>query len=115
MHGNAMFLSMRYAWWNADRAALVLAALLIGAAADAQLRIEIRSGVERPIPMAIVPFGWNGGGAAAPFDLAGLVTADLGNSGRFDPIPESDMLSRPTRALPTSTSTTGRFSMSTSS
>lgn len=92
-----MSLSMRCKWWSIGRAALVLAALLIGAAANAQLRIEIRSGVERPIPMAIVPFGWNGGGAAAPFDLAGLVTADLGNSGRFDPIPESDMLSRPTR------------------
>ena len=92
-----MSLSMRRKWWSVGRAAFVFAVLLIGAAANAQLRIEIRSGVERPIPMAIVPFGFNGGGAAAPFDLAGLVTADLGNSGRFDPIPESDMLSRPTQ------------------
>ena len=92
-----MFPSMRFAWRCGGRAALTLAMLVAGAAADAQLRIEIRSGVERPIPMAIVPFGWDGPGAP-PFDLAGLVTADLGNSGRFDPIPESDMLSRPTQA-----------------
>jgi TolB protein len=66
--------------------------------AAAQLQIEIRSGVERPVPMAIVPFGWRGPGPQAPFDLAGLVTQDLRNSGRFDPIPVADMVSRPTQA-----------------
>lgn len=66
--------------------------------ANAQLQIEITSGIERPVPMAIVPFGWTGGGQAAPFDLAGLVTQDLRNSGRFAPIPVEDMLSQPTEA-----------------
>jgi TolB protein len=66
--------------------------------ARAQLHIEITSGVERPTPIAIVPFGWQGP-APVPFDLAGLVTQDLANSGRFDPIATSDMVSRPTRPL----------------
>jgi TolB protein len=79
------------------RAAAMLVALL-PAAAHAQLRIEITSGVDRPVPMAIVPFGWNGAGPP-PFDLAGLVTQDLANSGRFAPIPVSDMVARPTQPL----------------
>lgn len=66
--------------------------------ARAQLHIEITSGVERPTPIAIVPFGWQGP-APVPFDLAGLVTQDLANSGRFDPIATADMVSRPTRPL----------------
>jgi TolB protein len=76
-------------------AALVLV-LAFGSEANAQLRVEITSGVERPIPMAVVPFGWQGPGAAPPFDVSGLVTQDLNNSGRFDPIDQRDMVSRPT-------------------
>jgi len=85
----------------AARSALALLVVVLGYAgpATAQLRIEITSGVERPIPMAIVPFGWRGApGTSAPFDVSGLVTQDLRNSGRFDPIPTSDMVSRPTEA-----------------
>jgi TolB protein len=70
-------------------------ALFAATAANAQLNIEIRRGVERPVPIAVVPFGWQGPGSA-PFDIAGLVATDLRNSGRFDPIPPSDMLARPT-------------------
>ncbi|MDX1562203.1 MAG: Tol-Pal system beta propeller repeat protein TolB [Gammaproteobacteria bacterium] len=66
--------------------------------ASAQLEITISSGVERPIPAAIVPFGWRGTGAAAPFDIAGLVAQDLGNSGYFAPIDRRDMVSQPTTA-----------------
>ena len=69
----------------------------LSAMAEAQLQIEITSGVARPVPMAIVPFGWNGPGPQAPFDLAGLVSSDLGNSGRFDPMAVADMVARPTR------------------
>jgi TolB protein len=92
-----MFSTMK--WMAMFRQALVLLAAVSGFAtsANAQLQIQITSGVERPVPMAIVPFGWRGQGPQAPFDLAGLVTADLGNSGRFDPIPVADMVSRPTQ------------------
>ena len=66
------------------------------AAASAQLTIEITRGDVRPVPMAIVPFGWQGTGDA-PFDIASVVTSDLRNSGRFAPIPPADMVSRPTQ------------------
>jgi len=80
----------------------VVACALVGAfassGANAQLRIEITRGVDRPVPMAIVPFSWQGPtGSVAPFDVSGLITADLGQSGRFDPIEQRDMVSRPTR------------------
>jgi TolB protein len=78
--------------------ALVCACLLgASAGAQAQLQIRITSGVERPVPIAIVPFGWEGPSQAAPFDLAAVITADLGNSGRFAPLPASDLVSRPTQ------------------
>lgn len=74
----------------------LLALLAVSVAADAQLRVEIRSGVARPIPMAIVPFAWKGPGPRAPFDVSGLVTTDLRNSGRFAPLAERDIVTRPT-------------------
>jgi TolB protein len=84
----------RYLWVG-----LVLAVTLLHAGlAQAQLRIEIRRGVERPVPMAIVPFSWEAvPGTPLPLDVAGVVTADLASSGRFDPIDERDMVSRPTQ------------------
>lgn len=65
--------------------------------ADAQIVIEVTRGVERPVPMAIVPFGWEGPGTQAPFDVAALVSSDLGNSGRFAPMAVEDMVARPTQ------------------
>jgi TolB protein len=65
-------------------------------AAHAQLQIRITEGVERPIPIAIVPFAWEGSGQA-PYNVTGVITADLGNSGRFAPLPERDLVSRPTQ------------------
>lgn len=76
------------------RAALSLALLAAGAA-HAQLRIEITDRNIQPLPIAIVPFGWDGE-VPAPFDVATVVAADLGNSGRFAPLPVTDMTSRPT-------------------
>jgi TolB protein len=75
---------------------LVGLAAMFASSANAQLDIVIRRGVERPVPMAIVPFGWAGAGAPA-FDLASVITADLRSSGRFAPIPVADMVSRPTQ------------------
>ncbi len=75
--------------------ALLLSVLLIGAA-DAQLVIEITEGVKRR-PIAIVPFGWQGNGPDAPLDIQDVISADLTRSGRFAPIPEDDMLQKPTR------------------
>jgi TolB protein len=65
--------------------------------AEAQLNITITEGQERAVPIAVVPFGWQGSGPPA-FDVAGVVGADLGSSGRFAPMATSDMVSRPTQA-----------------
>jgi TolB protein len=67
------------------------------AVAEAQLNITITEGRERAVPIAVVPFGWQGSGQPA-FDLAGVVGADLGSSGRFEPLATRDMVSRPTQA-----------------
>jgi TolB protein len=68
----------------------------LSSSAWAQLRIQITSGVERPIPIAIVPFAWEGTGAQ-PFDVTAVIAADLGNSGRFAVLPERDLVSRPSQ------------------
>ncbi len=63
--------------------------------AHAQLVVEITRGQTDAIPIAIVPFGWEGTGTA-PFDVAQVVAADLGRSGRFAPLERRDMIDRPT-------------------
>ena len=64
--------------------------------ARAELTIEITSGIEGALPIAVVPFAWNGPGAS-PEDVAEIVAADLARSGQFAPLPRADMLSRPAR------------------
>ncbi|HUF72418.1 MAG TPA: Tol-Pal system beta propeller repeat protein TolB [Gammaproteobacteria bacterium] len=76
----------------------LVVSMIIAAQASAQLEVTVTSGVQRPIPAAIVPFGWQGPGSEAPFDVAALVEQDLGNSGYFDPMDRRDMVSRPTQA-----------------
>lgn len=75
--------------------ALVLLAGLVPAA-NAQVVIDIINGEVRRTPVAVVPFGWNGQSAAAPVDVAEVISGDLYRSGRFDPKPEADMLQKPT-------------------
>ncbi len=75
------------------RLGIILCALL--PAANAELRIEITGGVEQAVPVAVVPFGWQGGGEI-PFDVSGLISNDLARSGRFKPLATRDMLERPT-------------------
>jgi TolB protein len=70
--------------------------LLLPALAGAQvLDIEV-TGIAQPTPVAIVPFGWEGTGAAAPMSVSTVITADLRRSGRFDPVSEDRMLQKPT-------------------
>jgi TolB protein len=65
----------------------------------AELNIEITRGAGRRIPVAVVPFGWEGQDAAAPYDIDNVIGADLHRSGRFEPIEEADMLQKPTSGL----------------
>lgn len=76
--------------------ALVLS-MWAAAAAHAQLKIEITSGVRDPIPIAIVPFG-RAVPADGGFDVARVVQQDLEGSGRFRAMPRTQMQSTPTRA-----------------
>ncbi len=69
---------------------LVLAAFGV----RAELVIEITQGVDDPTAIAIVPFAWNGAGAA-PEDIAAVVDSDLSRSGQFAPVDRSDMLGLP--------------------
>lgn len=62
-------------------------------AANAVLQIEVKKGVEAGIPIAIVPFVHQG--VAPPHNISDIVEADLVRSGRFQSLPHSDFLSRP--------------------
>jgi len=87
---------------------LALVAWVLSGPAHAVLNIEITQGIEGAMPIAIVPFGWEtpapspGQPASmappktAPLDVASVIRDDLARTGRFDPLPEKDMLARPT-------------------
>lgn len=72
----------------------LLALVLCAAPAHAVLTIEITKGVDAALPIAVVPFAWEGAGVS-PLDIAAIVNADLHRSGQFAPLAEKDMLSRP--------------------
>jgi TolB protein len=72
----------------------ILASWLVSGPAAAQLTVQITQGVADPIQVAIVPFGWAAAGAA-PWDVASTIDSDLARSGRFAPLPRSDMLEFP--------------------
>ena len=78
---------------------LLLMAGLVFAEARAELTIRITQGVGRQVPVAIVPFGFDGAGANSPLDVSSVIAADLQRSGRFAPIDENDMLQRPTTGV----------------
>ena len=79
------------------RAAVLTLVLGTGAAARAELQIEITSGVRDPVPIAIVPFA-PAEGADGGLDVAGVVQHDLEGSGRFRALPREHMPAKPTRA-----------------
>lgn len=70
----------------------VLFLIINSAYADDEVRIVIDEGVEGARPIAVVPFKSNG---SVPADVAEIVTADLRNSGKFNPIPVNQMPQQP--------------------
>ncbi|KPK40137.1 MAG: translocation protein TolB [Gammaproteobacteria bacterium SG8_47] len=72
-------------------------AIVLVMPARAELTIQISEGVEGSLPIAVVPFGFEGRGAA-PADIAAIVAADLRRSGRFQPLPREDMVGEPHEA-----------------
>jgi TolB protein len=80
------------------RLVLIVMLLAMGSSARAALTIEITQGLEGALPIAVVPFGWSGGAAAAPENIAAIITADLNRSGRFESLPDRDLIAHPTEA-----------------
>ena len=76
---------------------LLLMLLLMGVA-RANLTIEITKGVEGSLPIAVVPFAFNGQQGAPVHNVGDIVSADLARSGRFKPLPVADMLARPSKS-----------------
>ena len=72
------------------------AACLFAGSALADITVEITKGGVARTPVAVVPFGWTGQSADMPLDIAEVIAADLQRSGRFAPIPEENMLQKPT-------------------
>ncbi|MBT8108665.1 MAG: Tol-Pal system beta propeller repeat protein TolB [Gammaproteobacteria bacterium] len=77
---------------------VIVIGALFSSLAQAELVIDVQ-GVAQPTPIAVVPFGWEGEGAAMPLDVAAVITSDLQRSGRFAPIGEDDMLQKPTSGV----------------
>jgi TolB protein len=75
---------------------MALAVFLAAQSAHGEIRIEITGDGVKRAPVAVVPFGWSGQDAAAPLDIAEIIGADLYRSGRFDPVPATEMLQKPT-------------------
>ncbi len=69
--------------------------LLVVVRADAVLEIEITQGVEGAVPIAIVPFSWQGSGNSPPEAIGAIVTADLHRSGQFSPYSVTEFPQRP--------------------
>lgn len=76
---------------------LMIVALLLWHAAlhAAPLTIEITEGAEGALPIAVVPFGWQGAGQPPKENIGAIVDSDLKRSGRFKTLPAKDMLARP--------------------
>ncbi len=67
-------------------------------AQDDEIIIDIIGGVEGATPIAVVPFGTDlAGDLGDSTDFAQVISADLARSGQFNPLPEADMVARPTR------------------
>jgi TolB protein len=75
---------------------IIVLLMLLPAQAMARLTIQITGGTEGALPIAVVPFGWSGRGAAGVgAQIAEIVRSDLIRSGRFTTLPVKDMLARP--------------------
>jgi len=78
------------------RIVLLGLAMLVGSVQAAD-PLVISTGTDRATPIAVVPFGWQGG-TVLPEDMAEIVGNDLRNSGVFEPIPRQNMISLPSQA-----------------
>lgn len=81
------------------RVSMLLGLLWFGSGlAHGALTIEITQGIEGAVPIAVVPFGWTSAGALPPENISAIVAADLNRSGRFESLPDRDLVAHPTEA-----------------
>ncbi|MCY1273413.1 Protein TolB [compost metagenome] len=78
------------------RIVLIGVAMLVGSVQAAD-PLVITSGTDRATPIAVVPFGWQGG-TVLPTEMSEVIGNDLRNSGYFEPIPRQNMISLPAQA-----------------
>lgn len=71
-----------------------LAMLVCASLASADLTIEITKGSDRAIPIAIVPFDYQGQGSL-PQEISNIVSDDLARSGQFAPLSRRALISQP--------------------
>jgi TolB protein len=79
------------------RSTLLLTGILLmfwSLTAKSILTIEITQGLDIGMPIAIAPFGWEGG-SKPPQDVSAVIEADLARSGHFRLLPKKDFLSAP--------------------
>ncbi|MEO7062747.1 MAG: Tol-Pal system beta propeller repeat protein TolB [Dokdonella sp.] len=80
------------------RVALLIAGLLIGPAAFAQgLNIDIVNGTASALPIAVVPFGFDGSGVPPANNPGEIINSDLARSGQFRTLPKESIVEFPTR------------------
>ena len=74
---------------------ILVAALLMTQAAQADLQIEIISGNASALPIAIVPFQWEGATPQPATSMDEIISGDLYRSGLFEPMDTADMMEKP--------------------
>lgn len=79
------------------RTFLYLTLMLLCSRAHAVLDIRITQGIEEALPIAIVPFEWQGVPGTQPMDMHVTIANDLSRSGRFVTMENVDMPQRPTQ------------------
>ncbi len=82
---------------NLLRGMLVVICCMAGIAMADEKNILVTSGSDRATPIAVVPFGIQGG-SVLPDDMAEIIGNDLRNSGYYSPIPKQNMISQPSQA-----------------
>ncbi len=73
---------------------VLLLLLVVPALVQARLEVTVSGGTEGALPIAIVPFGWEGKEALSE-DVAAIVRADLARSGRFAPLSNEELVAQP--------------------
>lgn len=63
--------------------------------AQAVLKIDITEGFEGALPIAVIPFQWNGAAKVPNGDVSAIIMSDLARSGKFSPVAEKDLIARP--------------------